>query len=287
MKNRDNIFKILGFSFFVFILGLFSINSSLHAEEGWATVDTRVLLMLHPQMTNFDYSNGRFFRKKLGRNDFAAVLKKLQTAKGKAAKESKLIKEEQKKALARRFQLFQKKVAISGRPSFETIKKLEQDKKLLVSALNELKKKKPTDRKTERLYAARKADLLKRISLIEDKLSGNVDPVELKKEREKIQLEIKKVDKEISELSAELRKTEEEALKPLYLTSSESHVRLRKIKTEISKLIKDAASESKISVVMDTSFAMRSPQRKDRKELISTVEDSPDVISSSLLSFIC
>ena len=30
--------------------------------QGWASVDTRLLMVLHPTMGNFDYSNGRFFR---------------------------------------------------------------------------------------------------------------------------------------------------------------------------------------------------------------------------------
>ena len=30
--------------------------------QGWASVDSRILMVLHPQMGNFDYSAGRFFR---------------------------------------------------------------------------------------------------------------------------------------------------------------------------------------------------------------------------------
>lgn len=53
------------------IFALLAASSAPSQAQGWASVDTRLLMVLHPQMGNFDYSVGRFFRQawSAARND--------------------------------------------------------------------------------------------------------------------------------------------------------------------------------------------------------------------------
>ncbi|MBI3038793.1 hypothetical protein HYY75_07070, partial [bacterium] len=50
-------------AFFFLIFFLIALLVRLDgAGQGWASVDTRIILILHPMMANFDYSRGLFFR---------------------------------------------------------------------------------------------------------------------------------------------------------------------------------------------------------------------------------
>lgn len=42
---------------------VFILLAGVAQAQNWATVDSRLLIVLHPYMGNFDYSSGRFFRK--------------------------------------------------------------------------------------------------------------------------------------------------------------------------------------------------------------------------------
>ncbi len=57
---------------------------------------------------------------------------------------------------------------------------------------------------------------------------------------------------------------------------------MNQITEEIDKLIRKAAEESKIAVVIDNSFAMRTPKRKEKLKMIPATDEAPDVVSSSL-----
>ncbi|HMM61149.1 MAG TPA: hypothetical protein PKC25_13565, partial [Candidatus Rifleibacterium sp.] len=80
--------------FMILIFNAMAGTSPLAAEGGWATVDTRILLMLHPEMNGFDYSNGRFFREK-GERNIEKTIGELKAAHDRAGKENAPLRERQ------------------------------------------------------------------------------------------------------------------------------------------------------------------------------------------------
>lgn len=71
----------------VALLTAFSVTlSSTSYAQGWASVDSRLLMVLHPQMSNFDYSVGRFFRQPLSATRNEQLYKELNAAAEKTGK---------------------------------------------------------------------------------------------------------------------------------------------------------------------------------------------------------
>lgn len=69
---------------------------------GFGTVDTRLLMLLHPLMSNYDYSNGKFYRSENMNKRFEDVLKELQTGQKQAAEAMKGLEEQRRKLVAAR-----------------------------------------------------------------------------------------------------------------------------------------------------------------------------------------
>ena len=251
------------------------------AEGGWATVDTRILLMLHPEMNGFDYSNGRFFRDS-GEKNIEKTIGELKAAQDRASKENTPLRERQAKLLQERFSLIQQRSRIDGAPAPGDIEKFRREKAVLESSLEELKRRKPADRDAERLFAARRVDLQGRLEIINNRLAGATSPEEADKNASQIDAKIGKIDADLVKIADQLRQNEEKSVQAIYLTSEETSARLKKIMDEIDALIKKAAEESKIATVIDNSFAMRSPRRKERLKMIPAIDEAPDVVSSSL-----
>lgn len=59
---------------------LFAAGCVHAADGGWATVDARLLLAIHPTMASFDYSHDRFFRANAPSQEAAGLDKALQAA---------------------------------------------------------------------------------------------------------------------------------------------------------------------------------------------------------------
>ena len=95
------------------------------AEGGWATVDTRILLMLHPEMKGFDYNNGRFFREE-GEKNIETTIGELKAAHEKASKENTPLRERQTKLLQERFGLIQQRSRTDGAPAPGDIEKFRK-----------------------------------------------------------------------------------------------------------------------------------------------------------------
>lgn len=257
------------------------INSLSAAEGGWATVDTRILLMLHPEMNGFDYSNGRFFREK-GERNIEKTIGELKAAQERASKENSPLRERQTKLFQERFSLVQQKSRVDGAPAPGDIEKFRKEKTVLESSLEELKRQKPANRDAERLFAARRVDLQSRLEVINNRLAGAASPEETDKNAAQIDEKIAKVDEELIKVAEQIRMNEEKSVQAIYLNSEETSTRLTKIRDEIDALIKKAAEESKIATVIDNSFAMRTPRRKEKLKMIPATDEAPDVVSSSL-----
>jgi len=251
------------------------------AEGGWATVDTRILLMLHPEMKGFDYNNGRFFREE-GEKNIETTIGELKAAHEKASKENIPLRERQTKLLQERFGLIQQRSRTDGAPAPGDIEKFRKEKAVLESSLEELKRQKPANRDAERLFAARRVDLQGRLEIINSRLAGANSPEDVDKNAAQIDAKISEIDTELVKVADLLRQNEEKSVKAIYLTSEETAARLKKIMDEIDALIKKAAEESKIATVIDNSFAMRTPRRKEKLKMIPATDEAPDVVSSSL-----
>ncbi len=256
-------------------------NCLTAAEGGWATVDTRILLMLHPEMNGFDYSNGRFFREK-GEKNIEKTISELKIAHERASKENAPLRERQAKLLQERFSLAQQKSRTDGAPAPGDIEKFRKEKAVLESSLEEIKRQKPANRDAERLFAARRVDLQDRLEVINSRLAGSISNEEADKTAAQIDEKIRKLDDELIKTADQIRLNEEKSLQAIYLNSEETAARLTKIREEIDSLIKKAAEDSKITTVIDNSFAMRTPQRKEKLKMIPATDEAPDVVSSSL-----
>ena len=251
-------------------------------EGGWATVDTRVLLMLHPDMANFDYSNGRFFRDKVLEKDINKVVADLKKAREQGEKESAPLRENQKKLLQSRFVLLQQLAKVMQVLTPGDVERLEREKSELQASYRELERQRPSDRNAEKMFAARKADFTNRLAIVDGFLSGAANNESREEQSVQLQKKIEVVDKDLADLIVKIGKIEDKAISAVYLTSDETETRLTKVKDEISALIQQAAKESKIAVVMDSSFAMRSQKRKDKLSMIPAVDEAPDIVSSAL-----
>ena len=265
------------------VLSLFApAIADCQTEGGWATVDTRILLMLHPDMAAFDYSNGRFFRDKKLDKDINKVVADLKKAREAGEKECAPLHEKQKKLMQDRFALMQQKARAVQVLAPGDLERLERNKVELQTAYKELERQRPTDRNSETIYRARKADIMRRLEAIQLHLTGSGTEEQRRAQAEKLQKQIEELNKTIAEIADQIVKIEDKAIAAVYLTGEETDSRLKKIKDEITSLIQQAARESKIAVVMDSSFAMRSRVRKDKLSMIPAVDEAPDVVSASL-----
>lgn len=94
--------------FFPIVAALFSVVALFSAVTlfaanppgGFATVDTRLILLLHPSMANFDFSNGKFFRSETPNKKFEDVLKELQACQKKSGEALKGLEEQRRRLSA-------------------------------------------------------------------------------------------------------------------------------------------------------------------------------------------
>lgn len=265
----------------VALLAVFLGTAFAGMAQGWATVDTRILMMFHPQMSGFDYSNGRFFRENARQRDFDKVINQLKSAREKADKQGKELQEEKKRLAAEHFMILQQLTRLKTGLAAGDIEQFTKEKAALEAAMNELDRQKPPSREAEKLFAARKVDLRDRIAILTARIGGAGAQNDAEAEKA-LSGKLEIIAKRLGEIDLEFVKIEDEALSAVYLTGSETEKRLQTITSEINALIKAAADEMKVGVVMDTSFAMRSPQRKDKMKMVPAVDESPDVVSSSL-----
>lgn len=271
----------------ILILFFLANISASFAQAGVATVDIRILLMLHPLMMDFDYSIGRFYRestKGLLSNDVWAMMDK---ARKEAEPKTKELKDKEKELQDQKIELLYALERATNRFAPGDIDRLISRKKGLGDALKLLKSTVVSNRTQQEINKAKINDLEAQIQEINDillDLKPENKEIKLKK-REEIKEAIAKIDKDILDVQNKILDIEEQAVSVSYLTTKESNERIEKAKSEIMDLIKKAAKESKFSMVLDTTFAMRSTQRKRRNNVISINDDSPDVIGASLFHY--
>ncbi|MBP7635260.1 hypothetical protein KBA41_13925 [Candidatus Ozemobacteraceae bacterium] len=81
------------------------------AEGGWATIDARLLLAIHPNMACFDYSHDRFFRNDASSQNAAALGQTLQAAWNKTQPKLRELGKKLDKINQAKFDILQKREA--------------------------------------------------------------------------------------------------------------------------------------------------------------------------------
>lgn len=279
-------YKLVAVVLFLLVSTL-SLQSAEPESGGWATVDTRILFMLHPLMVDFDYANGRFFRDSEPRRNVNVVFNQLQQARAEAAKEIEPLEEKIKELEQQRFSLVvERERAVRGFAPGD-IERLQRTLAETKAALAELDRQEPSSKAREEQLSARRVNLLARLEKVQSALDGQLVAQDGESRAEKYRQALSANAKQIRELRDQIASIQDESVRVIFLTRKETAERIEKIRNEIDSLVKEAARESQIEVVIDNSFAMRSQERKDKRKMIPAVEDAPDVVASSMFhSFI-
>lgn len=104
-------------SLFLVLVGLLAVSlapTNAQAPQparasGLATVDGRILLMLHPMMATFDYSNGRFYRDESLKKNFNVVAQQLQQLQQGSRKALATIESQKKRLMQARLEIMAKR----------------------------------------------------------------------------------------------------------------------------------------------------------------------------------
>ncbi|HNW35933.1 MAG TPA: hypothetical protein PKM25_13425, partial [Candidatus Ozemobacteraceae bacterium] len=92
----------------VFVLPVVGAGAPPAARGGCATVDTRLLLILHPRLANFDYAQGRLFRADVAQRPREQIQKELAACWEKAASVIAGISTKRSRILEQRAQILQR-----------------------------------------------------------------------------------------------------------------------------------------------------------------------------------
>lgn len=90
------------------LLTLVSCGVSMAAPGACATVDTRLLLILHPRLANFDYAQGRLYRSDIAKKPREQILKELASCCDKALAAISKISSKRTRIMDQRFQILQR-----------------------------------------------------------------------------------------------------------------------------------------------------------------------------------
>ncbi|MDN5280527.1 MAG: hypothetical protein PWR01_4492, partial [Clostridiales bacterium] len=90
------------------------------------------------------------------------------------------------------------------------------------------------------------------------------------------------LDQQLQNLYLEMEAVRDAAYAPVYLSRIETGNKLIEIKRDIKSMIQKVAAQYKISVVLDSSFAMKTTRQKNPQASLYLQNDDFDVLSSSL-----
>lgn len=262
------------------VTSLVFISNSLFAQ-GFATVDTRILLILHPSMVGFDYNNGAFFRNPNQIEISNKIRDELRKAQEKAdiANENifKQIKELESERLSASNCLIKEMDVLS--PSER--KKMEKDIGVMKNVLTKLKNSTVADMEQVRTQNEKIKELEKQIANLEAVVENPANFLPNEKNIKEYENRIATIDKKIIELKAEIIDNNDKAMSALYLTRKETEEKLTTIRNELKEIIKSVADEEGCSLVIDNSYGIREYD-SDKKRSIVSGNDNPDVGSSAL-----
>ena len=266
---------------YIFFVTAFIFYSNTLFAQGFATVDTRILLILHPQMVGFDYNNGAFFRNP----DQVEVSKKIRMELQKAQEKADIANENIFKQIK---ELESERIAVSNALMREMNvfapgerKKMEQELDIMKKAVSEMKSSTVADMNQVRYQNQKIKDLENQISALEARHDNPAAVVPNEKNIKEYEDRIASIDKKITELNAEIIDNNDKAMSALYLTRKETEERLTNIRNELKEIINAVAAEEKCSIVIDNSYGIREYDSNTKKSIISG-NDNPDAGSSAL-----
>ena len=265
----------------LFFVTAFVFYSNTLFAQGIATVDTRILLILHPLMVGFDYNNGAFFRNP----DQVEVSHKIMLELQKAQEKADIANENIFKQIK---ELESERIAVSNALMREMNvfapgerKKMEQELSIMKKAVTEMKSSTVADMNQVRYQNQQIKELENQISALEAKHDNPAAFVPNEKRIKEYEERIASIDKRIAELKAEVIDNNDKAMSALYLTRKETEERLIQIRNELKEIINSVAAEEKCSIVIDNSYGIREYDSKTKRSITSG-NDNPDVGSSAL-----
>ena len=259
------------------------IMAPIYAQNpNFGTVDTRILLILHPSMENFDYVNERFFRDTNPNKDITDTLNKLNEAQKKADLKNAAREEEIKRLQKESCEVITalnraKYVFAAG-----DVEKLKKTKSQLESSIETLNKNyapgKISVDATQEQIEVYKTKIAEIDALLKNANAVKIDEKEVKKHENRL----KEIDKKIAECKVKQYENIDESMNAMYLTRKETEERLTIIKKDIKKIISLIAEKENCSIVIDNSFALRDPVRANRKVVNTQISPTADVTSTAL-----
>ena len=271
MKNKLSVLLI--------VLCLF-INCKTYSQI-FATVDTRILLILHPSMICYDYNYQAFFRDQTPQKNFFDTLKKVQDAKAKAEKENEIINKEidqlDKECNKISIELLREKETFAP----GDITRYKREREALKSALTEQKKQKVENQNQIKLQQDKIQTMEHKIAELDSVLNNRANRVPNEENIKKYNELLERLYNKIGELELKKLDNLDKAMSELYLTPKETKERLNKISEEIKNIINEVAEKENCSLVIDNSFSIRNPNNK-KENVIVADNLQPDVVSSSL-----
>jgi hypothetical protein len=264
-----------------FFVTAFIIYSNTLFAQGFATVDTRILLILHPLMVGFDYNNGAFFRNPNQVEISNKIRMELQKAQESAyianEKIFKQIKELESERIAASNGLMREMNVFAPGER----KKMEQDISVMKTVLNGMKNNTAADMNQVRYQNKKVQELEGQIANLEAVHDNPASFVPNEKNIKEYEDRIASIDKKILELKAEVIDNNDKAMSALYLTRKETEERLTTIRSELKEIINAVAAEENCSIVIDNSYGIREDDSNTKKSIISG-NDNPDIGSSAL-----
>ncbi|MBR4328804.1 MAG: hypothetical protein IKO19_13515 [Candidatus Riflebacteria bacterium] len=268
-------------SIIIYFAAILVFCSNALSAQNFATVDTRLLLILHPQMVGYDYNNGAFFRnpdKIEVSNKIKMELQKAQkTADIANEKISKQIKELESERLAVSTALIREMNVFAPGER----KRMEQEVGVMKSVLAQMKVETVGNMDEIKVHNQKIKDLEDKITFLDAKVKNPASFKPNEKKVKEYKERIAAIDKKIAELNLEIIDNNDKAMSALYLTRKETEERLTKIRNELKEIITSVAAEENCSLVIDNTYGVREYDSKTKKSITSGNEN-PDVGSSAL-----
>lgn len=253
-------------------IALIILTSPAGAESNWASVDFRLLVILHPEMKQYDYSNERFFRSDFTKKDPGELRDELKKAKEKA---DELIGGLQEKfsrlslhknnLLVYKSQVVRELMAPEQSNPEVTKKRVELAFKNFAGLVQDKVSEKDLGVKGKKIHE----NPWERNQLIEE-FSGKIDA------------QVASMETQIQDLSVQIEAVQETMYTPIYLTKDETNRKLKGIKDEITSLVKQVAKENGAQVVIDTTYGMQPIKPAKEYTNIPAQPDTPNLITAYL-----
>lgn len=265
------------------ILGVMALNffSNCLFAQGFATVDTRILLILHPLMVDFDYNNGAFYRSPNQNGVSNKTMIELQKAQEKAdiANESlqNQIKELESERLAASNSLIREMNVFAPGER----KNLEKEISVMKTVLAGMKGSAVGNTEQVNIQNKKIKELEAQIASLSAICDNPASVVVNDKNIKLYEGRIAAFDKRIAELKEEIIDNNDKAMSALYLTRKETEERLRKISNELKEIINAVAAQEGCSIVIDNTYGAREYNDKKKSSIVSG-NSNPDVGSSAL-----